>query len=518
MLSEKTNGINNCVFLNPENFIYGDVERNRFRAYQESLSRETDIDSVWRWYTNDYFPFDIDAYIDVMEKFLPDHVELFAKHCNVLKAPVILCEIFAIKRKEKDFIFEFLSKAPVCIKTNDKGEPFWDCQSYAAPLMLDSAYNTLLAEYPLSKELNEDVATEFSMNIGNALLKREDGYFLIWNYVKFLLSKNEKNQAVLSVFLDAIGDVCRPIVKDHYEHIGRGNDWRKALRPSINLKDNAKHFVQTGLLGKPVKESMYLNLLAQMQFYPKEKLDDYIPPFEDSLKIEDDKFPAFEPAPHLCHYYIADIYLSADNPVDKWLETWKSMQPALYRVCFNRYDDVSSFIERNLNFLLLIGVAIAERMYSDNGEKDEGNCSGLVLCDKVWNILNNIINLRGDKSSRLNREMVNYVAILLFMFIKRTNKKNTASDRIASTILSLTWSPREILSLLLMIENNNIELWRDISNHLAKELYEKTMWLANLAIEQKPCEYKLGALGEKIKKWAETGYASSCKNLEEINR
>ena len=81
-------------------YIWNDYERERFKAYQERLVKERRLDDVWRWYSNDFFPFDLDLYAVELDKLIPDKMDEFAECCDTLKAPIILKDIFDyIERK-----------------------------------------------------------------------------------------------------------------------------------------------------------------------------------------------------------------------------------------------------------------------------------------------------------------------------------------------------------------------------------------------------------------------------------
>ena len=57
------------LFSRPEKYIDSEDERERFRAYQQELAKESDIQMVWKWYSNYVFPFNLNPYIDAMEGF-----------------------------------------------------------------------------------------------------------------------------------------------------------------------------------------------------------------------------------------------------------------------------------------------------------------------------------------------------------------------------------------------------------------------------------------------------------------
>lgn len=494
--------ISQCPFLTPKTYIYSGYERNRFEAYQQGLLKETDILEVWRWYGNDYFHFDLNAYLDVMNMFLPNNVDGFAKHCNMLRAPVILHEIFAHARNaygqedcDNSILLEFMSKAPVCANQNEKGGWEWDGNSFAAPVMLDFLFNIILQDNPINKELDEKRVIEFTQKIGRILLMRDDGYFLVWNYTKYLLSSNKKNQDAVALFIETIGQVCSPLVKNYYGE----QDWLKALRPKgFTLKDNRERFAQTGLLGITGKESMYLNLLTQMQF-SDQTLDTYLPCFEDNILLEDDMFKAFSAKPLLCHYYISDIYIATEDPVASWKSSWEKMRPALHRIWFNRYDELSISIERNINFLLIVGIAMVEQLCSNiaTGDFEKGDC----LCENLLNVLNTMMNTMGDKVSQLNREMLNYLVTLQFIFAKARSDAALASSKTINYILNNNWQPRHILEILSTLKANGFQPNLQYGNEQADEFCKKIIWVTECAKAQKKCEYKLATLGEDIQRW-----------------
>lgn|GEM_PF-4242428 len=495
---------NECPFLNPKKYIYGDGERKRFEAYQKGLFEEKNIIEVWRGYNNDFFPFDFDAYSDVMEKFLPHNVEEFSNRCNMLRAPVILQEIFSCVRRNygDGILFDFMEKAPICANQDGNGKWTWDVTSFAAPIMLDFLFSELLRDNPINKEPDEKQIENFVEKIGKALLNRDDGYFLVWSHVKYMLSSNVKNQEVTFLYVETIGQVCSDIVKNFY---GK-KDWLKALRPrGFKLRENRERFSQTGLLGVTGKPSMLLDILVQMQFYDEEKLGDYIPCFEDSILLEDEMFRAFSPRPLLCHRYIADIYLASEDPVESWKRTWDKMSAARHRVWFNRYDEFSISIERNVNFLLIVGIAMMEQLFSSDCDGDFGR--GEKICETLLGIVIDTINRRGNKVSQLNTEILYYLVTYRFMFDKKGKDAVKASDKAVEFLLGNNWLPRRLLEMVSMLKANGFLPNLKAGNVSADNFYRKIKWAAEYAIEQKTSEYKLFALGDDLKRWVTNIYA-----------
>lgn len=488
-------------FLSPEKHIYSEDERERFRAYQQELAKESDIQMVWKWYSNYSFPFNLNPYIDAMEKMLPDNTEKFAEYCNRLNAPVLLHEIFAVCRKRygKDFFTIFLKKCSSC--TENEKNIIWDASSFAAPISLDCFFLTLTVDFPLGGKIDECDIEERSRKIGQVLLRRPDGYFLVWNYIKYLLSKDIKNPDVTWLFIKTIGITCKPILDAYYE----GKDWLKSLRPSgFSLTKNREHFSQTGILAHPTKESMYLNLLAQMQFNQKDNLASYLPYFEDSILIEDEMFRAFDSKPSLHHYYIAEIYLVSDDPLAKWLETWEKMQSGRYRVWFNRYDATSAAIVKNLNFLLLVGIALMERIYSSNTEDEERGGAGLQFCEKLWDLLKDMTIKRERNISQIHSEMIYYLAAWRFLFIKEFYEE-VAMNQMTEFLIKESLSPRLFLNVLNTLLNNGFTSLQYISYENKKAFQQKILWNTQYAIDLTPSEDRLGLLGKYIKSKFKSG-------------
>lgn len=490
------NSKNDCQFFNPELYICGDKDRKRFESYQKQLSNESDIKEVWRWYTNDFFPFDLDIYIDAIDNYLPERVGEFAIQCDNLRAPVILKEVFScIRRKYGDnILFEFMAKAHNCSYENDKEEWVWDTSFIAAPIMLDFLFEALLQDYPIGIETDENKISEYTQTIGNILVEREDGYFLIWNYVKYLLSSNIKNQEVLCLFLDNICQVCRSIIKKAYGD----KDWRKSLRPkNFGLKKNRDRFAQTGLLGRTGKESMYMNIITQMQFYEREKIAEYILDFEDSLLLEDENFKAFSTKPLLCHYYISDAYLTAKDPVQAWHNTWEKMAPARHRLWFNRYDEFSISISRNVNFLLIVGIALMEQLHSSKCDADEGEWD--KLCNDLLEILSDLVNRMGDNVSQLYHEMLDYLVTRRFMLKKATANDEIACGMTVEYILRNNWHPRRLLESLSLLKNNGFEPVLYDGDEHADIFYKKVLWATDFAIDKKNVNITSQNLDEILK-------------------
>ena len=210
-------------------------------------------------------------------------------------------------------------------------------------------------------------------------------------------------------------------------------------------------------------------------------------------------FRAFDSKPSLHHYYIAEIYLASDDPLEKWLKTWEKMQSGRYRVWFNRYDATSAAIVKNLNFLLLVGIALMEGIYSSNPEDKEKGKKGLQFCEKLWDLLKDMTIKRERNISQIHNEMIYYLAAWKFLLIKKFHGEEIAMNQMTELLIRENLSPRIFLNVLSILLSNGFTSLQYISHKNKKEFQQKILWNTQYAIDLAPSEERLGLLGEKIK-------------------
>ena len=488
--------------MHPEENIYGEDEKKRFISYLSGIDKEESLQEIWKWYgEREIFSFDVKKYIRAARDLLSISDEECARCLDLLHAPVILQEIIsAIVYPEKDnnLIYRLLENAPDCVDTDEKGKCRWNSSSYAAPTILDLTYIRLTVQYPINECSTDDEGSIkiVADKIGQILNKRKDGLFLASEYIKYLLSVDKKNRMVTKAFIDTLGEKCTSAFDNYYE----GKEPSKQLRPKkIQLSDMRKKFTYTGLLEQQQKDSMYLNMLVQMQFRKPEILKGYVPCFEDSMKFLDDKMRAFDPHPLLCHEYIADMYLACENPVKTWENSWGEIKPAQYRSWFNRYDKYALGLERQQNFLLLVGIAMMEKMYVDE-------MNPVIICS-MWNVLWKIIQsvtyrCGNGKNSEIRKRIERYIIAWRLLILKIDKNEENAMKDMTDFLLTYSWHPRQFLSILAILISNKYKPWQYLSEDISLKFKNKVIASAEYAIALKRSERRLGEMGEYIKKWA----------------
>ncbi len=484
-------------FLHPEQSMGVGHERERLKAYIESIQAENDISEIWRWYSKDFFSYDFNAYIEAVDKFLPRHMDEFVQLCDRLNVPFILSDIFRYCDKEygEESVLDFLRKAPKCTEVSENGIETWNRHSFLALMIMEYSFHRLSMKYPIGHEIDEDEVKNFLSKFSSVLSKRKDACFLVWNYVRYLISYNERNRNILMLYIAEIGSKCAPIFDELYN----GKNWFKALRPKgVQIRETKDRFLSTGLLDNHAKDSMYMNLVTQMQFYHDEHFEQYISFFEESLMFHDENFKAFEERPLLCHYYIADIYLATEAPKKVWMTTWKKLRSARYRVCFRPYDAESNAVERNINFFLLVGIAMMEQLYSED-EKDKK--AGIGLSKLLYRLVYELIIHRGKRSSMLHGKMLKYITVWRFMYLRKIEDEASAMNRMTEFIVKQNWKPRFILEIILMLKANQFVPWGKLIEKNEVALRQKLEWAVQYAKNLEPCERRLGDLAREVKKY-----------------
>lgn len=364
------------VFEHPECLLFG--EKEEFISSVKHWENEINVQELWGWGARDFFPYEHDAFFIPMLLF-PERIKDFFAIISRFKSPVFLYNLFAsiYRHGEIKALLDLLREAPISV--DDAESIHWN-RSWIAPVLLDEMFHKIAEAYPANRSLSDDEKTsvrEAFIGVGNVLCDRIDGFFLVCNYMKYLSAGRERNQFVVSVFLDVLGDMLHENVKARFPA-----PKSFSVFFSENVDAIRKSFVETGKLWKKQDRSAYTELVAVMQFFFKE--DEFLKQgrffLETALMLEDDKIHAYEARPSQCHYDIAAMYLTSfgEQVATGWQETWRLFAMARCRSNFIRYDSESVAIKNRLNFLLLIALALLNQAYTNRN---------WTLMDTLWESL-----------------------------------------------------------------------------------------------------------------------------------
>lgn len=423
------------VCKHPECLLYGDKEE--FISSVEHWENEINVHELWKWGAREFFPYEHDAFF-IPRLLIPERIKDFLTIISRLKSPVFLYNLFASIYRDGGIkaLLDLLREAPISV---DDAESIQWNRSWTAPVLLDEMFHRIAEAYPANRSLSDDEKTsvrEAFIGVGNVLCDRIDGFFLACNYMKYLYVERERNQFVVSVFLDVLGDMLHENVKAKFPA-----PKSFSVFFSENVDAIRKSFVETGKLWKKQDCSAYTELIAVMQFFFKE--DEFLKQgrffLETALMLEDDKIHAYEARPSQCHYDIAAMYLTSfgGQVATGWQETWRLFAMARCRSSFIKYDSESVAIRNRLNFLLLIALALLNQAYTNR------NWTLMdTLWESLWCIMEGRLQQKASKDDDFN---VAYIKTLfLWKAVQFKTKKEelglcqgSENEKLADVVLKL---------------------------------------------------------------------------------
>ena len=346
------------VFAQPEHLVYS-YERNRLISSIETWKKEDDIIEFWKWGSRDFFPYDADAFI-IPNMLLPEEPKEFFEISSYLKEPSLLGELYASACRTGDvnYALNLLGATPECVGSNNKQ---WN-KSWVAPALLDVVYNRILNEYSpcgrISIECRNELLNKFE-ELGNTLHARKDGFYLAWEYVKYLSNNRMGSKAISNICINGLSRVFQDIAKDEYPS---ADVLAKFFSEDVNGVRN--FFIKVGVLKQKQSQSVFAELVTWINFFCDDQ--DYMARglfyLETALMYDDDGIYANEVSLNQYHYKIASMYVDKSGNINTqgWIKSWDLFAMARYRVRFDYYNENSHQVRIRLNFLLLIAVALFE--------------------------------------------------------------------------------------------------------------------------------------------------------------
>lgn len=436
------------AFLQPEAFVFK-IDVNRFENYLENWKKEDNIQELWFHGPNDYFPFDHEAF-GLTEILNCCEYKQIADLFDNLKAPCLIYELFAgfvYINHGDNILLELLKVAPL---TNNEIEKMKWNHSFVAPILLHSLVSKRLQrKVALNNVPNHDEAMRFFESVVDVLCVRDDGYFLTWNYLQFLIRDRNHDQVLADRCIECMGKA----------YAGRVNEYlyESSLKElfQIDIKSIEKNFCETAILNAKKDHSLCFDVLTYFQFLSeeadKEKIRNLLPFFEVSLMFKDQSLPSYEAQPFPCHYYAAGIYMAFDtNAIAAiWKATWNKFAAAQRYIQFNYYNDMSSDLKNNTKFLLLVGSALLHYLYVEKNYEEMR-----ILWQTLWSVILETLQNKAGASAEFN---LNYAKVLAVWKAKLDLAID--SDQILEDVIqhlkSITTYPRLLLQSIACLQANH---------------------------------------------------------------
>ena len=441
------------LFEHPEHLIH-EEEKKLFLSSVEHWKKETDIQEFWAYGTREWYPYDAEAFL-IPKLLLPEDPKIFLEIASHMTFPMFLYELIASvrRRNEIKYLLTLLKEAPVSV--DEVTDMQWN-QSWVAPVILDEVFQKIVGDYPANQNINEEEKKNIQsifFEVGNILQSRSDGLFLAWNYIKYLLSSENRNKIISSICLEEFGRSLHDKAKERYQS---PDSFRELFLEDVSFI--RKSFKETGILKKKQDKSAYMELLTWIQFFFDE--DEYLKTglfyLETSLMFSDDRINTYDVSLNQCHYDIAAMYFTkfCEDTVKGWEGTWLLFNMAKYRSTFKFYDTNSIELRKKLDFLLLVALAILEHLYSsEKWEMMKG------LWKKLWKIMEARIQNKSSKDEKFN---VDYVQVLYCWKAMQIRKMYEKTDK-----CNERWE-RELMKVVTLLLKSYPEMYSLVINCLKR--------------------------------------------------
>ena len=445
------------LFEHPEHLIY-EEEKNLFLSSVEQWKKKTDIQEFWAWGAHEWYPYDVESFL-IPKLLLPEYPKIFLEIASHMTFPMFLHELIdnVSRRSEIKYLLTLLKEAPVSV--DEASDMQWN-QSWVAPVILDEVFQKIVRAYPVNHNINEKEKKNIQsifFEVGNILQGRSDGLFLAWNYIKYLLSSENRNKIISSICLKEFGKSLYDKAKERYQS---PDSFRELFPEDVSFI--RKSFKETGILKNKQDKSIYMELLTWIQFFFAE--DEYLKTglfyLETSLMFSDDRINTYDVSLKQCHYDVATMYFIrfCEDAVKGWDGTWALFNMAKYRSIFKFYDTSSIELRKKLDFLLLVALAILEYIY-DNEKWEMMN----RLWEKLWKIMEARIQNKSGKNEKFNADYILILYCRKAMQIRKMYKETDKCNEIRE---------RKLIEAVLLLESYP-EMHSPVINCLKKNGYIK---------------------------------------------
>ena len=438
--------ISEDIFVHPEALVFKS-EKDRFLAYLDTWKTETNVRELWLTGEMSFFPYAFDAFA-FPSILLPEQTEQVLMLIDKLKAPYLLYEFLAYCKhftQDNELLLKFLQKAPLSIE-NEKNEK-WN-QSFVAPIILHRLVNEILRQKTNFKiKIDDEEVRQYFEKISKILFKRKDGYFLVWNYLRYLAPKTKLDNRNVSVFSECMEQV---LVEKEEQYL-RNNPLTELFPEDIKIIK--EKFTATGILEPKQKDSICLDIVTHLKSLSDEKQKmDCLPFFEASLMFEDPNLPVYEATPLTCHYDVAEIYClwEPKEIVARWEQTWNLFTVAQRQIAFSYFSDMSFSLRINLKFVLLVGSALIHWLLNN-----KELIATQDLWNKLWSVSIEKLRYREGKADDFN---LTYAKILVVWKARCEEAKFSPAEAVESTIgflSSLTTYPELLILSVDCLQMNN---------------------------------------------------------------
>lgn len=386
------------IFSHPAD-VLGKLEKERFQAYCERWEKRKHIGELFRESGQTFFPllYSSELYdkLDKLRGLDEDgYYELLSK-CGI---PYLLKDYLTLRTFSEggfDAVLQILENACSC-RADEKNIMSVEICDLTAPVALQTLVWHLT---DAGRNENAPLDSESAGRVAGTLRNREDGFFLVWHFVRFLLweIRTDKRIDMYSELISILAEGYEHLTAQSFIADGRirflpaENAGQSGVDASESTTDSAASFeagisadevfrkyMTAGILGEinpkakrpEADEDVLLNLrtvkwMIDEDTYRKELFQT----FKNVFAYDAQTFFTNDFRTNLKYYDIAEIILSQDDIIDSWTQINTMMAAMKHRLASLYYMDKSLEMRSHIQFMWNVNLRLIDYVFGEDKEK-----------------------------------------------------------------------------------------------------------------------------------------------------
>lgn len=465
----------NRLFKNPEEFVYG-FETDRFRGYCARWSEQKKIGEVWEEKEAPYFPISFsDAFYRQLKQVDAENFDLYMKALASVDAPYVLCDILTRQvgmESGWSTVLKVLKESVLCKKGDDIFDD--DIDSVLAPAALD----VLVSHILYSKEPSSDVLQRVEQ-IAEVLQNREDGFYLSYHLVKYLLWRDLKKEYFYD-FLEILSCGFEEGAKKYLIF-----DDKVKVEGLKDLSENAaKDFMFTGILNTVKETDVLLNFRTILRFIQEDASEEQLwNAFKRVYACDAQSFITNDFNFNLKHFDICNLILSQEDILDAWKEINEMVQGCLHRLSIQYYEGQAMDLRCHIYFMWEVNLQIVDCLCKEDR----------ALAADMWNLFWNDGLAYARRFAKYQEDYVyQYLCRLICYYVCFVNDKPEIEEKEIETncvcmekmmaiFKEIENMPILVLLSLKMLQMNGLSRWDMIAGayeNFFAEIFDRAWELA----------------------------------------
>lgn len=419
--------------------------------------------------SSSYFHCRQECFLLIRKIYELDH-SLFFSLLEQLRSKYLIQEFilsYIVNIEECDKLYNIIEEIPSVI-TSVSSE--WN-RKISIFTLLSTVFEKLKKMLVRSKNDNE--VKPIVIEICKKLCARSDKFVVVYSFSAFLIrmlyfpcteldTERKACSEIASIFLDCFAEHMTANISIEEIH--------KCLTKESFYIDNEnvlKKFKESGCLSENNKNiSGFYSILVfiALSSCPNESNDDIVQDFEYLLSQKDNFYYTLSKnnGDLSCyHFYIASVYASCANPVQRWFDTHKLLEQLINRWHFNFFSTSANDELNVISFFLHVGIALVDILAASEIKSHVKNYQSVIDC--IWDDYKNLIISVGDAYWADFHVTVTYLYIFMCRIIDFESAENL--NWLYSKLSDLHAFPGLQLQILSNMELNNFDQHHIIRQH-----------------------------------------------------